>query len=85
MEIRISEKAEKELDSMDKPQRELFIKHIEKIAAMPPRRHMKFGLPFQIDEVGQGRIVYHIESDALYVLHCFPIHKEYEKWYTSFR
>lgn len=46
---------------------------------MPPRMHMKFGLPFQVDEVRQGRIVYQMENEMLFVLRCFAKHKEYEK------
>lgn len=86
MKTEFSEKAEKELDEMDKRQRELFIKHAEKIAAMPPRRHMRFGLPFNVEEVTrQARIVYNIETETCYSLHCFATHKEYERWYKSFK
>ncbi|MDD5336937.1 MAG: hypothetical protein PHS02_00450 [Candidatus ainarchaeum sp.] len=85
MEIRISEKAERDLDAMDRYERKSFMKHIEKISALPPRRHLKFGLPFNVEQVNQGRIIYNIESGTMYVLRCFPTHKEYEKWYQSFR
>ena len=85
METRLSENAEKDLDAMDGAQRELFIKHVEKISKMPPRRHMRFGLPFNVEEVGQGRIIYNFENEILFILRCFSIHKEYEKWYKSFK
>jgi mRNA-degrading endonuclease RelE of RelBE toxin-antitoxin system len=85
MEVRISEKAEKDLDGMDASARKLFIRHIEKISGMPPRRHRRFGLPFNVEEVGQGRIVYSVEKDSVNILRCFTAHKEYEKWYLSFR
>lgn len=81
-----SEKAEKELDGTDSGLRKLFIKHAEKIASMPPKRHLRFGLPFNVEEVTrQARIVYGIEEDACYILHCFKTHKEYERWYKSFK
>jgi len=78
--------AEKELDEMEKSLRSIFIKHAEKIAEMPPRRHMRFGLPFNVEEVTkQARIIYNFEDDICYILHCFKSHKEYERWYKSFK
>ncbi|MFH1393754.1 MAG: type II toxin-antitoxin system RelE/ParE family toxin [Candidatus Micrarchaeota archaeon] len=86
MQIIFSEKAEKELDSMDQQMRELFLKHIEKVMTLPPRRHMKFGMPFNVDEVTkQARMIYQFEGDDLYILHCFKKHKDYERWYKSFK
>ncbi len=86
MKILFSEKAEKELDDTDQSLRKLFIKHAEKIALMPPRRHLRFGLPFNVEEVTrQARITYSIEGDTCYILHCFKTHKEYERWYKSFK
>ena len=82
----VSENAEKELDGMEPSLSELFFGHMEKMLTMPPRRHMRFGLPFSVENVTrQARMVYHIEDGALYVLHCFKSHKEYEKWYKSFK
>ncbi len=86
MKADFSEKAEKELDEMDKSLRKLFIKHAEKITAMPARRHLRFGLPFNVEEVTrQARMVYNIEEETCYILHCFKNHKEYERWYKSFK
>ncbi|CAJ35192.1 hypothetical protein [Methanocella arvoryzae] len=85
MEIRLFEEAEEDLDRMDNAIYDLFNKHIDKIAQMPPRRHLKFGLPFNVEEVGQGRIIFQYNSDTLYIIRCFTSHKEYEKWYKSFK
>ena len=86
MKIFLSEKAEKELDEMDQSLRSLFIKHAEKIASMPPRKHLRFGLPFNVEKVTkQARIIYDIEKNICYILHCFSTHKEYERWYKSFK
>jgi hypothetical protein len=86
MNLEFSEKAEKELDEMDQSLRGLFIKHAEKIAAVPPGRHMRFGLPFSVEEVTrQARMVYNREEETCYILHCFKHHKEYERWYKSFK
>ena len=86
MEVFFSEKAEKELDEMDKKLRLLFLKHAEKMAKIPPRKHLKFGLPFNVENVTkQSRIVYGREGGKIYILHCFKTHKDYEKWYKSFK
>ncbi len=86
MKILFAQKAEKELDDADTGLRKLFIEHAEKVASMPPRRHLRFGLPFNVEEVTrQARIVYNIERDTCYILHCFKTHKEYERWYKSFK
>ncbi|MBU0591194.1 hypothetical protein KKF81_01940 [Candidatus Micrarchaeota archaeon] len=86
MEILFSENAEKELDDMDEQLRQMFIKHIEKLMIVPPRRHMRFGMPFNVESVTkQARMIYQIEEDTFYILRCFKNHKEYEKWYKSFK
>lgn len=86
MNIAFSEKAEKELGTMDKSLKKLFVKHAEKISLMPPKRHMKFGLPFNVEEVTrQSRMIYKIKEKSCYILHCFKTHKEYERWYKSFK
>ena len=86
MKLEFSENAEKELDSMEKSLKKLFLKHSEKISEMPPRRHMRFGLPFNVEEVTrQARLVYNTENETCFILHCFKTHKEYERWYKSFK
>ncbi|MBU2100549.1 hypothetical protein KKG83_07895 [Candidatus Micrarchaeota archaeon] len=86
MKLEFSEKAEKELDAMDKTLRRLFVKHAEKVSNMPPGRHLRFGLPFNVEEVTrQNRMVYHIEKEICSILHCFKNHKEYERWFKSFK
>jgi len=83
MKVNLRAQAVEDLDRMDNNTYNLFLKHIEKIACMPPRRHMKFGMPFNVEEIGQGRIVYQIIEDNLFIIHCFADHKDYEKWYRS--
>jgi len=86
MKIVFSEKAEQDLDRMDGQLRAFFFKHVEKISRMPPRRHMKFGLPFNVENVtDQARLVHHIENEQITILRCFDKHKDYEKWYKSFK
>ncbi len=86
MKIIFFESAEKELEKLDKATNMLFGKHIEKIVSMPPRRHLKFGLPFNVEEVTrQARIVYKIEDETISIIRCFSTRKEYEKWYKSYK
>ncbi len=86
MKVEFSENAVKDLDAMDKATYISFRKHLMKITMLPPRRHLRHGMPYSIEEVGQGRIAYQVddEDETLYIIRCFAAHKEYEKWYNSF-
>ena len=86
MKISINACAKADLGKMDKSLQIRFFKHFRKLLNMPPRRHMQHGVPFFVEDVTkQARLVYNIENDTLYVIRCFAIHKEYEKWFGSFR
>jgi hypothetical protein len=86
MVLRISGKAEQDLDIMTETLRKFFIKHMEKLEKMPPRKHMRFGLPYFVEDVTkQARMIYGFEGETLIVLRCFATHKEYEKWYLSYK
>ncbi|MFH0971235.1 MAG: hypothetical protein V1835_01575 [Candidatus Micrarchaeota archaeon] len=86
METEIQERAKEDLKAMDAQMADLFIKHLIKISRMPPRRHLKFGLPFNVENVTrQARLVFQIENSKLYILRCFESHKEYERWYNSYK
>ena len=86
MDVRITETAEKELDEMEGNFRNRFLKNLQKLRDIPPRRHMRFGLPYNVENVTkQARIVYEIEDETIFILHCFRTHKEYEKWYKGFK
>jgi mRNA-degrading endonuclease RelE of RelBE toxin-antitoxin system len=62
---------------------EKFDKHFDKLLSMPPGRHLKHGLPYCVDNVGQGRIIYTFDNDTLFIIRCFATHKDYEKWYKE--
>lgn len=86
MKIVYRSEAEVQLDKMDTGIRRLFFKHIEKVTQMPPKRHLRFGIPFNVEEVThQARLVYEFENDTCYVIRCFSTHKEYERWYKSYK
>ena len=78
--------ADRDLESMDAGLRKFFIKHVDKLLAIPPRRHLKFGIPYQVEDVTrQARLVFDLKDEELFVIRCFATHKEYEKWYKSFK
>ena len=86
MKSHFSEKARSDLDSMTQDMRVIFVKHAEKLENMPPRRHMRHGLPCYVEEVTkQARMIYGIKCDEIEILHCFTDHKEYERWYKGFK
>lgn len=86
MELVFSDSARKELENLPDELIAFFLKHMEKMQEMPPRKHMKYGIPCHVEKVTkQARIVFNIEGGYIYVLHCFGSHKEYERWYGSYR
>ncbi len=86
MEIKILETAEKELEKIANPLNKRFGKHIKKIALKETSRHLKHGLPYLAENVTkQARIIYYIKEKTIYVMHCFKSHKEYERWYKSYK
>lgn len=85
MEVVYSEHATKALFKMSRVQQIEFLGHVEKMMEMPPRKHLRFGHPYNVEKVGQGRIVYQIEDEVMFITRCFATHKEYEKWYKSLK
>ncbi len=86
MKLSYSEIAISNLEKMDKTERKLFINHIEKILENPDKKHLRFGLTFFVEKVTkQARVVYNFEKENIYILRCFKTHKEYERWYKSFK
>jgi len=84
MELLFSDSAKKELENLPKEMRAAFLKHLERIEAAPPRKHLKHGIPCHVEKVTrQARIIYNISGDRIYILHCFSTHKEYEHWYKA--
>lgn len=86
MELIFSDSAKWEIADLEQELKSLFIKHLEKMRKTPPRKHMKYGIPCHAEKVTkQARIVYDIKGEQIYVLHCFTTHKEYERWYKSYK
>ena len=86
MEIAWDERGDSDFQALEKTLQRFFKAHLEKLSKMPPRRHLKHGLPFFVEDVTkQARLVYLEDGELLRVIRCFATHKEYEKWYNSFR
>jgi mRNA-degrading endonuclease RelE of RelBE toxin-antitoxin system len=78
--------ADKDLERMNKELIFKFLKSSRKLKINPSKKHMKFGLPFFIQKVTkQARLIFKIENNMIYILRCFKNHKEYEKYYKSFK
>ena len=75
--------AQEEFARLDNSLKLIFAKHLKKFERLPPRRFLKTGLPYAIENVGQGRAVCKCEERTVTVLHIFPTHKEYEQWYRG--
>ena len=86
MKLIFSELAKNDLKNISNEFKPLFLKHLEKIQEIPPRKHMTHGIPFHVEKVTQqARIIYSIEDQKLYILRCFIKHKDYERWYESYK
>jgi phage-related protein len=86
MELIFSDSARRGMVDLNQDLKSLFIKHLEKMQDVPPRKYMKYGTPCHVEKVTKlARIVYDIKGEQLYVLHCFATHKEYERWYESYK
>jgi len=86
MQVEFKPAARKEFLALERQLQLFFKSHLEKLSQMPPRRHLCFGVPHHVEDVTrQARLVFSIEGETLFVIHCFATHKEYEKWYESFK
>lgn len=71
---------------MDASLREWFLNHIGKLEDTKLGKHLRFGIPYYVEKVTKSAsIIFNIEEDVIYILHCFATHKEYEKWYNSYK
>ncbi|MCX6153076.1 MAG: hypothetical protein NT007_02825 [Candidatus Kapabacteria bacterium] len=86
MEIVFSLRAKEEFLKFDNSMKLLFRKSFNKMLENPVRRHLKYGIPYHVENVTkQARIIYELKEDKIIILHCFSEHKEYEKWYNSYK
>jgi mRNA-degrading endonuclease RelE of RelBE toxin-antitoxin system len=74
----------KQLDGLDRGVKEQIKKKLDKIKTDKKRRHLKLGLPYFVEEIGQYRIIYSANEEKQELLLMFVgRHKDYEKYYAS--
>ncbi|MDE1850787.1 MAG: hypothetical protein KGH54_03275 [Candidatus Micrarchaeota archaeon] len=72
--------AEDQLLALDKSIRYRMLKRIKKMENELPGRHLKHGLQFFVEDVGQYRLVYKCLKNNK-IIYFIGLHKEYEKWF----
>ena len=88
MQVIFDEDARRDLKKMDQSERVLFHKHVKKLIEIGPRRHFGYGIDAYKENVGaDGRMPFTWDDaeETLRILRCFTDHKEYEKWYKSYK
>jgi mRNA-degrading endonuclease RelE of RelBE toxin-antitoxin system len=88
MQVIFDEDARRDMKKMGQAERILFYQHIKKLAETGPRRHFSHGIDAYKENVGaDGRMVFAWDDDeeTLRILRCFTDHKDYEKWYKSYK
>ena len=84
-EVLLYPSASKKLEKMDNSLRERYLKALGKLEREDARfRHLKQGLPYFVDEIGGGRVVFEEDKtkktrSVLFVGN----HDEYQEWYSS--
>ncbi len=56
------------------------LKKIEKLQYLPPGRHLKQGIDYFVEEIGQYRVAYNLKSKNHKKIYFVGTHKDYEKW-----
>lgn len=82
------EDARNDLNRMDQSERAMFVKKAEKLAEIGPRRHLHHGINAYVENVDRdGRMLYQWDEDGgtLRILRCFTDHKDYVRWYKSYK
>jgi mRNA-degrading endonuclease RelE of RelBE toxin-antitoxin system len=86
MQVIFDEDARKDLKNLS--ERILFHRHIKKLLEIGPRKHFSYKIDAYKENVGaDGRIVFmrDEDEDTLRIMRCFTDHKDYEKWYKSYK
>ncbi len=81
-ELKFSEIAKKQYEDLDNSIKTEIKKKLLKLKEKEKkRRHLRFGEPYFVDEVGQYRIIYEIIEEKIVILVLFiGKHSDYEKY-----
>lgn len=83
--VQVQEDAKKQILELDFSIREQILKRIKRMESGPAGRHLKYGLPYCIEEIGQYRIAYTSnEQSKEKIIYFVGNHKDYEKWFKQF-
>ena len=74
--------AEERFLALDRSLRERIARRTRRTEDETPGRHLRRGLQFLVEEIGQYRIVYKSHQNSKVIYFIGP-HKEYEKWFRS--
>ncbi len=79
--------AKKALDSLDTPVRIRILKKTTQLQREDlDSRHLRAGLPFFVEDIGQYRVCFEKdEQNKKKIVRFVGDHKEYEKWYKSYK
>jgi mRNA-degrading endonuclease RelE of RelBE toxin-antitoxin system len=76
---------DKNLRDFDKGVQQRISKKIKQLKSESSSRHLRYGLPFFVEQVGGYRIVFETnEEQRKKTILFIGSHKQYEKWYSSF-
>lgn len=78
----VEDAAKEALAKMDASVRSPILKRMKRMPREPPGRHLQYGLPFFIIDVGQYRIAYSCVNDLKRV-YLIGDHKDYQRWLRS--
>ena len=67
----------------DKQQQKIIWKKFEQLKTLTHIRHLRFGLPFFVEEIGQYRVCF-IEKELVREILFVGNHKQYEWWYKHY-
>jgi len=82
--ILFDESVNKQLNKIDKSAKLEIFKKTKKLEDGVSSRHLKQGLPFFVEEVGQYRICFELqEKEKIKRIFFIGNHKQYEKWYKK--
>jgi mRNA-degrading endonuclease RelE of RelBE toxin-antitoxin system len=70
------------IKKMDFSIKKRLLERILRMKTDEPGRHLKHGLGYFVENVGQYRIVYRVNGDEKFIFFVGD-HKEYEKWYKA--
>ncbi|MFH0906463.1 MAG: hypothetical protein V1824_03945 [archaeon] len=85
--LEFTEEFEKEYNKLDLfLRKKIYNKALELLEPDISRKHLKYGLPYFVLKIDKSsRLIYNLESNKVICIKYFNTHKEYEKWFKTYR